>query len=132
MTEAAKVHSLQDIGDALAARNENRVIYTYTVPKKLAAECGVSSIGVVELTPDEMLRAQARSGGNQVAVGFELSKECLRRVDGKPVHLGDGSADVAWAKNAKLRTLIAQAYSDVHNPSKDDSDSFLDSRSVST
>lgn len=131
--EAAKVHSLEDIHAAIAKRDE-RVVYTFTVPPQIAQETGVKTIGLVELTPQELLIAQARGGSDQRAMGFECVKESWRAINGKRITTGDGSADVEWAKSApgwaKLRTLIAQAHASLHNPSDAEMGAFLLSRSA--
>lgn len=133
MTQPSNVHSIEDITSALEAPAK-RVVYTFDVPKAIAQLTGVKTVGIVELTPQEMMTAQARGGASNIGTGFELAKECWRRLDGKPIHTGDGTADVAWSKDApgwsKLRSLIAQAYQDVHNPAKEEADTFLASRSV--
>jgi hypothetical protein len=134
MSEPAKVHSLEDIHSALAPKT-NRVIYTYKVPADIAAQCGISSVGLVELTPNEMLLAQSRAGDDKGQTLFELVKESWRRVDGKPIHTGDGSADVAWGQDKpgmnKLRTLLTGAFNKINNPKKDENEAFLASETAS-
>lgn len=129
----ATVHSLEDIHSALAPKS-NRIVYTYTVPKEIASLCGVSSVGLVELTPNEMLLAQARGGDDRGQILFEMVKESWRRVDGRPIFTGDGSADVAWGSDKpgmnKLRTLLTSAFNKINNPEKTDNESFLASVSV--
>lgn len=131
----AEVHSLEDIAVALEKRASTRVVYTYKLPPKLAQLIGYDSVGVVELTPAEMLKAQARAGASNVAIAFELAKECWRKLGAVPLTTLDESADSVWGKDApgyaKLRGLIVQAYQDVHNPTKEENEGFLASQSAS-
>jgi hypothetical protein len=133
MTDA--VQSLEDIRQALSAP-ENRVVYTYKLPASLTKLTGISSIGIVELTPSEIILAKARGGEDQFAVGLETIKEAWRRVDGRRLSTADGSVDVEWGKNApgwsKLRTLLGLAYNELHNPKKEDADDFLASQMATT
>ncbi len=134
MAEGATVHSIDEITQALAAREADRPIYTYTIPKVLAQLTGVVTIGMVELTTQEMIMAQQRGGEQRLAVGFELAKAAWRRKNDERLSLGDGSVDLAWASNkpgmTKLRTLLTQAYADLHNPKEDENAAFLASQSV--
>lgn len=134
MSAAEKITSVEDITDALQARSSKRVLYTFTVPPKLAAETGVKTLGLVELTAGEMELATARAGENKLAMGHELAKECLRAVDGKFVSTGDGSADAWWGSTesgySKLRALVFTAYAKLHNPEATDAAAFLESQTA--
>ena len=133
--EGATVHSIDEITQALGQREAERPMYTYTVPKALAELTGVRTIGIVELTTQEMVMAQQRSSGPSLSTGFELAKACWRRLNNERLTLADGSVDIEWASQkpgrSKLRTLITQAYADVHNPKEAENQDFLASQSVS-
>jgi hypothetical protein len=133
MSEAAKVHSLEDIHRAISSADE-RPIYTYKIPPSIARSTGVTSVGLVELTPKEMIAAEGR-GTSRSEVAFELVKESWRRIDGRPITTGDGSTDVEWARSGagwtKLRTLVGQAYNRIHNPEAAENEAFLASEAVS-
>lgn len=133
MSEPAKIHSLEDIHNALAPKNE-RPLFVYKVPAGIAANTGVSSVGLVELSPNEMILVQRRGGDDKAAIMFEMVKESWRMMNGAPITTGDGSADAAWSREGvgwtKLRTLLTSAMNKIHNPTKDDNDAFLASESV--
>lgn len=130
------VTSLQDIARALDRRNAERPIYVYQVPKSIADVTGVTSIGLVELTPNEMLRATRATSDQREQMVFEMAKLSWRQINGKAIHVDDdtSSAEEAWACSkpgwAKLRTLVTQAYNRINNPSKEENDAFLASESV--
>lgn len=120
----------QELSERAAAR-DNRPIYLFTVPPKIAAESGVSKIGLVELLGSEELTVTKRAHGENIAAAFELAKESLRRVDNKKVSTFDGSTDKFWeTTKPALRLLILQAYNSIHQPSQDELQAFLGSREV--
>lgn len=99
-----------------------RVVYEYPVPEEFQ-ECSggekITSIGVAELTPQEELDAARRAGGDNMALALELSKTAMVEVNGTPVTIGDGSADIWWSKmRPQLRTLITTVYADNNTPSE--------------
>jgi hypothetical protein len=129
-----KAHSIEDIHSALAAA-DHRTLFTYQVPKDIAAMTGVKSVGMVELAPKDMIAAQRRGGEDKAAIMFELVKESWRRVNDKVITTGDGSADIEWCRTepgwTKLRTLLSQAYAKIHNPKDSENADFLASETVS-
>lgn len=130
------VHSLEDIAAALdAGRSSQRPLYTYRVPLSISKLTGVMTVALVELTSQELIVAQARGGTDRVAMGFEVAKEAWRKVNDRRISTADGTADTEWARTdmgwSKLRTLIASAYADIHNPKTEENENFLESRSVS-
>ncbi len=122
----------------VARREANRTIYTFTIPKHLQGETDsppgrvkIETVGIVELTGGEELSATKRATNDLIAGQFELAKESLRMVNGKPVHTWDGSADIAFNQSdPRVRTLIMNAYRRIHEPEKKDLDTFLGSVSV--
>jgi hypothetical protein len=120
---------VRSVADIQAIRRE-RVVYTYTVPSELAS-LGISSVGLVELTAEEEQMAIKRARGDQFRLAGELVKESLREIDGKRVSLADGSVDAAWNRMpAKIRSLVLQAYAQIHNPPEGAAEGFLQSRQV--
>ncbi len=108
-----------------------REIYMYPLPKSCATEA-CSSIGIIALTANEEEMAYRRAPRNDaIKLATELAKAALAEVNGAKVSLANGSADSAWtAMTPKQRQLAITAYGDVHNASKEDEDSFLQSRTV--
>ncbi len=134
---AENVTSLQDIAAALDKEHRaDRPLYVYQVPKALAQITGVHSVGLVELTPKEMLLAQTRGEQDRGKMLFEMVKLSWRQVNGRAIHTDDdnSTAEVEWSRSdpgwAKLRTLITQAYNRINNPSTEENDTFLASESV--
>lgn len=108
-----------------------RIVWTYDVPEEAQGDDPdkVTTVGIVELTAQEEVWASKRSGGNSAGLAFELWKQSLAEVNGKPVTIGDGSADIWAAKfSSKLRTLIMTAYADINTPTDGGFDSFRKSR----
>lgn len=132
---AENVTSLQDIARALEERDE-RPVYVYKVPKSIAELTGVQTIGLVEITPKEMIQATRRSDNVKEQALFEMAKLSWRQINGKAIHVDDdaASAEEAWACSkpgwAKLRTLVIQAYNKVNNPTAEENEAFLASESV--
>lgn len=124
---------VQGVGDLIQAPgSKQRPIYTYKVPAAISGEAtGITSVGLVELEAGEELMAAKRAQSNPVILSWELAKQSLCRIDGKRVGQEDGSVEVAWSRmGAKLRTLVCTAYARIHNPEKDELDSFLQSMEV--
>lgn len=111
-----------------------RAKHVFEVPARIAKDTGIANITVVELTCEEELMATRRAGGDTIRLSFELAKECLREVNGKPMSTGDGSADAFWNAShvTKVRTLIIGAYNKINSPSVDENDAFLKSYKATT
>lgn len=127
------IRSLDEAEDVVVAADRNRQIYWYDVPDALASS-GVSKVGLVELTAGDELRAAKRAGGDQARLAFELTMESVRRVNDGSVNTGDGSSEAFWNSRtsgmSRVRQLIMGAYTEVHNPTKDDAIAFLKSRRI--
>ena len=107
----------------------NRVVYEYTLPPSL--DCEIKTIGIVELTVDEELMATKRARGDNFRLAWELARQCVAFVDGKPVSTADDTSDIAWAKlSPKARQLVLGAYSDLHQPIEAELGVFKASRKV--
>lgn len=127
---AEAVESPQKLSQGVPVE-KGRPLYEYTIPETLAGKFGVKSVGLVELTAEEEIFATKRSRNDVVRLGFELAKESLRTVDGKPVSTTDGSADRAWQlMHPKIRQLVVGAYGDIHNPSDQEAAVFRKSLQV--
>lgn len=110
----------------------NRPHHTFKIPASLKEQTGVASVTLVELTGSEELVATQRAGGQGGAkMAYELAKEALRAVNGKPVTTADGTVDAAWeAMHPAIRSLVTQAYVKLHAVEKDTIDAFLKSHEV--
>lgn len=107
-----------------------RSVYLYTVPAPLQSY-GIAEIGIIELKAGEELMATKRAQQDPMRLAFELAKESLRSVDGKPVSTSDGTSDAIWeTMHPKIRNLIVSAYGDVHQPRNSELADFLTSRQV--
>jgi len=108
----------------------DRTYYDYDIPPSLQGT-GVKKVSMVELTADEELMATKRIGTEITRLAFELTKESLRFVNGKPVATHDGTADTAWNRMPpKLRGILINEYSRIHNASQDEAMVFNQSRKV--
>lgn len=110
----------------------NRPHHTFKIPSPLKEETGIVTVTLVELTGSEELTATQRAGGQSGAkMAYELAKEALRGVNGKPVTTADGSAEAAWeTMHPAIRSLVTQAYVKLHAVEKDALDAFLKSHEV--
>lgn len=127
----AQTQSLEEIAKAAASLSSKRAMHVFTVPASLRDAVGVSSIGMVELTPREQGMASKRGGLDPMAIANEYAKESLREVNGKPVNAADGSIDAFWEKaHPKLRTLITTAYDALHMTTNQEASDFLKSKEV--
>jgi hypothetical protein len=124
--------SIQQLENEARSKYGPRPLYTFKIPAKVGVE--TQAVSIVQLTAGEEMMAAKRSMGDPVALSYELAKESLRRIDGKPVSTGDGSADSWWENpnNAKARTLVVTAYNQVNSVSRDDNADFLASCEVTT
>src|SRR5689334_2959016 len=94
-----------------------RPIHEFDIPAAYQGEHKIAKIGVVELSPDEELRAARRTGGDQVVLAFELAKEALYEVNDVRVSLANGSTDVAMKQmTPQARALLVTAYAEVNTP----------------
>lgn len=117
------------IADRIAAAADERALHEYKVPEKLGSRYGVRSIAVVELTGEEEILASKRAHDDRYRLANELAKQSLAQVNGQRVSLSDGSTDRWWRQmGPKVRTLVIQAYADVHAPDEGDTSGFLASR----
>ncbi len=113
-----------------AVKKQVRPVHTFTFPPSVSTD-EVQSVGISELTSNEEIQATKRVGTDQARLPYELSLQCLAEVNGKPVSLGDGSADTAWkAMSSKQRTLMIAAYSEVNAPEQEDLSGFIKSQQV--
>lgn len=124
---------MQDIVEKrLAALKRDREVHTFEIPPGM---CGpeYKSVSLLELTADEELLAAKRSKDSSGALrlGYELAKQSLCEVNEQPVSLNDGTADRAWNHMPpKVRSLVVQAYAELHSPPEEATDAFLKSRQV--
>lgn len=109
------------------AKKLAREVSVFTLPKSLAN--GITSMGLVCLTPEEEIMAYNRAGGDAAKGVAELLKASLAQINGKPVSLADGSSDIAWRDmEPKVRALLQKAWKDMHHPSEQEESDFLASR----
>jgi len=109
----------------------SRAVNTFDVPERIAAQAGVKSIGMVALTADEELVCFKRAKGENAKLAMEMSKTSLVEADGKPLSQADGTVDTFWKNlHPKLRSLVMQAYAEIHAAEEEDTESFLKSRQV--
>lgn len=127
--QPAEVAELGGFEKRLQERDANRQIYWYPVPPAIAKSTGVSRIGLVELTSDEYLLAANRCQNNLGRLSLELVKESVRRIDGRSINTGDGTADIFWSQMrkgmSKLQSLANMAYGKIHNNTPDEVEYFL-------
>lgn len=107
-----------------------RLVHRYKMPAKLAAESGIESVGIQELTGnDENMAYKRATGGADSAL--HLAQASLVEINGKPVSLTDGSVDKAWnTMHPKVRVLVTRAYNAVNNPNQGELEDFLESHAV--
>lgn len=134
MDDETEYRDLRSAEAAMQRKDDNRVVYWFDVPKGVAPPGKeVKRVGLIELTSSEELMCTKRAASDPVRLAFELAKECLRYVDDRIVHSGDGSSDTFWGQQgmSKLRQCIMAAYGEIHNPKQNDVASFLASRKAS-
>lgn len=109
---------------------QDRVIHRFKVPDSIPGD--VRSVGMVEITAEEELRAEQRCKGASDKRAQEMTKQALVEVNGEKVSLGDGSAERAWASlHPKVRTLLATAWVKLHLAEDNEVDDFFASRTSS-
>lgn len=102
-------------------------LYEYDIPES----CGgaVRAVAMRELTVEDERHAHARAGSNAMALAYELCKQSVAQVNGKPVSTADNTADDAWdAMSPKCRALVLGAYSELHQPVEAEAATFRQSR----
>jgi hypothetical protein len=108
-----------------------RPVYVFTVPAEEVQEIGVSRMGFVKLTGNEVNNATQRCRNNMVRLSFELALESLRKVDDVKVSTADGTADRVWDKmGMKGWSFAIAAYGKLHTPEESRMESFLGSMVV--
>lgn len=111
-------------------KSQDRVIHRFTVPNSIPGD--IRSVGMVEMTAEEELRAEQRCKGASDKRAQEMTKQALVEVNGEPVGFGDGSIERAWVGlHPKLRTLLATAWVKLHLAEDSEVDDFFASRTSS-
>lgn len=111
------------------SKKPSREVTVFTLPKSIAN--GITSMGLVCLTPEEEIMAYNRAHGDAPKVAAEMVKASLAQLNGKPVSLADGSADTEWSKmDPKVRGLLQKAWSNLHTPTDEEEKDFLASRRI--
>lgn len=117
--------------ERLATPQAARAVHVFTFSPEIQKEFGVTSVGLHELTIDEELMAAKRASGDPILLAYEMPKQALAEVNGQPVSLMDGSADIAWSKlNPRVRQLVMTAYSKIHNATGEEAKVFLQSQTI--
>ncbi len=110
--------------------NQSRVIHRFNVPASIPGD--IRSLGLVEITAEEELRAEQRCKGASDKRAQEMAKQALVEINGEPVGFADGSVDKAWNEMPpKVRTLLASAWVRLHLANDDEVESFFASRTSS-
>lgn len=108
---------------------KTRPVHTFDVPPSLGEE--IKKLGLVKLEPAEELMASKRSGSDAMRFAYELAKQSLVEIDGKPVGVADGSVDTAFTSmGPKLRQLVTLAYTKLHAATDEETKDFLSSQAV--
>jgi len=75
--------------------------------------------------------ATQRARNDVMRLAFEMARQCVAQVNGKPINTGDGMLDIFWERcHPSLRTIIVSAYTKLNQPSQKDLDAFLQSCEV--
>lgn len=108
-------------------QDSDRIIHRFEVPASVPGE--IRSLGMVEITADEELKAEARCKGAPDKRAAEMTKQALVEVNGEAVRIGDGSVEKAWNNmHPKVRTLVASAWVRLHLANDDEVEDFFASR----
>jgi hypothetical protein len=114
-----------------AERATSRPVYSYKFKKDIADKTGINSIGLVELTMDEMLLVLNRCGNNSLRFLYEAPLESIRKANGQKITTVDGSSDRIWnALGEKGRQYVIGAYGKIHTPDASDMKDFLADETV--
>lgn len=109
----------------------NRAKYEFTFPASVSDDIGIKNITIMELSPNEEIRAAKRAENDAFTLVQEMAKESIKQVDGRPVSTGDDSVDVVWGQLGSIgRSLVMNAIQAISQPQKADVQSFLLSRKV--
>lgn len=111
-------------------QDSDRIIHRFEVPASVPGE--IRSLGMVEITADEELKAEARCKGASDKRAQEMAKQSIVEINGEAVRIGDGSVDKAWnSMHPKVRTLVASAWVKLHLANDDEVEGFFASRTSS-
>jgi hypothetical protein len=114
----------------LGLGQQDRVVHRFNVPASVPGE--VRSIGMVEITAEEELKAEARCKGAPDKRAQEMAKQSIVEINGETVRIGDGSVDAAWTSmHPKVRTLVASAWVKLNLANDDEVEDFFASRTSS-
>lgn len=122
--------------EAARRQHEERLVYDYDVPS--AEGVPFQRISIIELTPNEERLAGKRANNEGMKLMQELSKSCLHEVvneDGsvEKVSHAEQNIEAIWKKlGPKGRSLVMNAYADVHNTTEAGLKGFLKSKRVRT
>ena len=111
-------------------QESDRIIHRFTVPASIPGD--IRSLGLVEITAEEELKAEARCRGASDKRAAEMAKQAIVEVNGEAVRIADGSVDKVWnGMHPKVRTLLASAWVKLHLADDDEVESFFASRTSS-
>lgn len=101
--------------------------YVFKFPKPKFGKFAAQSITVKEMTAEDeelALKIAEAKGKKDEAIGMEMIRASISRVDGKPVPVGFPEFD-KW--NAKSRNFAAEAWRAVNGSTDEEKASFLES-----
>lgn len=133
---AESAHSMEEVEERAARKDEDREIYWYTMPERIATSTGISEMGFVELTTGEQIMATRRAANNPANLALELLMQSIRYINRKLVHMGDGSVEAYMNQQKRGMATVVQlalgAYGQIHNPQAGEAVAFLSSRKITT
>lgn len=113
----------------------NRPVVKWTLPKACVAMWWHRPdsdlyFGLVQLHPNEHAHAVQIGSGNADAIGTELVLQSVVMIGGRSSPLREDLLDWWDQIGPKGRDLVRSAWLDIHQPSKEERETFLASRSV--
>ena len=120
------------MSDAMTPPAETpRAIYTFEIPKKLADETGITSIGLVELTTRDETMAAKRAGKDAGKLMAAFATASLVEVNGNKLSAAEGEDTASYERlPAKIRALVLAAYNEINIPEEEEVESFLKAKRV--
>jgi hypothetical protein len=112
----------------LAGNGHAKTVHTYTLPEGIR-NGGPTKVGIVQLSADQELLASKMGNFNFTKTQYAAVKLSIVSFDGRPVD-HDSVESFFDGADARIRSLLLQAYNKMTSPSRDDEDSFFKSEEI--
>ena len=108
------------------SHGDPREVYVFDVPDGYQSDLVKKEVGLIKLTGGEEAEATRKAEGDSIRLAFELVKQSVWEVDGKPLKRFEAEDEKVWNDmDPRLRGLLLSAYGELHTPPEKVAANFL-------